>query len=117
MKIFNLLPGLLVLIFLFISCGGNTPTAAVSSGTISGIVYDASAGTPINKARVITVPPTSSVTTNDSGAYEITNVEPGTYHINAAKFAFDSAGVDISVSADVTTTADIPLLPDSLRTP
>ncbi len=96
---------------------GDEPTATVSTGTISGTVYDASAGTPIAKARVITHPPTGSVTTGDNGAYEITNVQPGTYHINAAKFGYDSAGVNISVSADVTTTADIPLLPDSLSTP
>ncbi len=104
--------------FLFLSaCGGDEPTATISTGTISGTVYDASAGTPIAKARVITEPPTGSVTTGDNGTYEITNVEPGTYHINAAKFGYDSAGVNISISADVTTTADIPLLPDSLSTP
>ncbi len=108
---------LLLTSFLLVTACGDEPTATISTGTISGTVYDASAGTPIAKARVITEPPSGSVTTGDNGSYEITNVEPGTYHINAAKFGFDSAGVNISVSANVTTTADIPLLPDSLSTP
>lgn len=104
-----------LLVLLIIACSSE-PTATEKTGSIEGFVFDASNGFPLNKARVITTPPTFSVTTDTLGTYQITNVAPGTYRVNAAKFGYDSTGVNISVSAGIITTADIPLVQDSLST-
>jgi len=104
---------LLVATFLFFACSSN-PTASKDPGSISGTVYDATTGSVLAKANVITTPPTFSVTTDTLGSYTITNVDAGTYRVTAAKFGYDSAGVNVSVSKDLITVADIPLLLDTL---
>lgn len=91
------------------------PAKTADTGKISGTVYDALNGGPIDKALVLTTPPTSAVTTDTTGAYQIGNVQEGTYHVRASKAGYDSAGVDISVSAGNTTIADISLQSDSLK--
>lgn len=101
---------------LFIFTCSETPTKGSDTGKITGTVYDAVSGSAINKALVLTTPPTSAVTTDTTGAYQITNVEGGTYHVRASKAGYDSAGVDISVSAGNTTIADISLESDSVKT-
>ncbi len=86
----------------------------VSPGSIEGSVYDAAAGSGLAKAKVVTNPPTSSVTTDSLGTYKIENVASGVYHVNASKLGYDSSGVNITVSDGQATTADIPLLSDTL---
>lgn len=103
-------------LFIFLIACSSEPTSTEKTGSIEGFVFDGSTGFPLDKARVITTPPTFSVTTDTLGNYQITNVDPGTYRVNAAKFGYDSTGVDISVSAGIITTADIPLVLDSLST-
>jgi len=92
----------------YTSCSDN-PTKAEESGSIEGIVYDASSGLTLFKANIITKPPTSSVTTDTSGFYKITNVDAGTYRVTALKADYDSAGVNILVIEGLMTTADIQL--------
>lgn len=104
----------ILLVLLLIACGQEEATEPALQGNISGTIYDAVEGDPIDKARVITTPPSSSVTTAPDGSYSINNVDPGVYHVNAAKLGFDSSGVSITVSAGNTAIADIPLLADSL---
>jgi len=94
------------------ACGDNSQEPP-AYGKIQGTVYNAASGAPLDKALVTTTPPTNAVTTDTLGAYLIENVEAGTYHVRASKAAYDSAGVDISVLAGHTTTADIPLTADS----
>lgn len=103
----------LLLIFTLLSCGGD-PVSGKKTGSIEGVVIDGFTDLAISKAQVTTTPPTFSVTTDTSGSYQIANVEPGTYHITASKFGYDSAGVNISVASGEITTADISLLSDTL---
>lgn len=100
---------------LAIACSSPT-TSSTKPGTISGTIYDATDGSVLEKASVVTNPPTFSVTTDSLGSYSITNVPPGTYHVTANMFGYDSAGVDIAVDSKLTTTADISLLPDTTQT-
>jgi len=97
-----------------LNCSSDPPTKESDTGTIQGTVYNAENGIAIGKALVVTAPPTSAVTTDTTGAYEIDNVETGRYHVTAIKAGYDSAGVKISVSAGNTTIADISLLQDTL---
>ena len=113
---YKTLPAFLSVIFLIflINCSGDSPTKTSDSGKIKGTVYNAESGNAIGKALVFTTPPTSAVTTDTTGAYEISNVEIGKYHVTAIKAGYDSAGVKISVSGGNTTIADISLLQDTL---
>jgi len=111
---YKLLPLLLTCIFFIVNCSSDAPTKESDTGTIQGTVYNAENGIAIGKALVVTTPPTSAVTTDTIGAYEIENVETGRYHITAIKAGYDSAGVKISISAGNTTIADISLLQDTL---
>lgn len=100
---------LLSILSLLIATCSDSPTKGADTGKINGTVYDAESGTAINKALVLTTPPTSAVTTDTAGLYQISNVQSGTYHVRASKAGYDSAGVDISVSDGNITTADISL--------
>ena len=100
--------------FIYFHACSDSPTKGKETGKISGTVYDAVNGSAINKALVLTTPPTSAVTTDTSGAYQIANVQSGTYHVRASKAGYDSAGVDVSVSEGNTTTADVSLKRDSV---
>ena len=64
-----------------------------------------------------TDPPTSSVTTDSLGFYQILNVPAGVYVISARKVGYDSTTVDVSVLAEQTTIGDVPLSADSTATP
>jgi len=100
-------------IIILVNCSSDSPTKTSDTGKIQGKIYNAENGTAIGKALVVTKPPTSAVTTDTLGAYEIENVETGRYHVTALKAGYDSAGVNISVSAGNTTIADISLLQDT----
>ncbi len=104
--------GILFLWILTVACS-NKGQEPPTYGKIQGTVYNAASGLPLDKALVTTSPPTYAVTTDTLGAYLIENVEAGTYHVRASKTGYDSAGVNISVLAGFTTTADIPLKADS----
>ena len=93
------------------------PESAAFTGTITGEVYDKSTGTGLDLANVRTDPPTSSVTTDSLGFYQILNVPAGVYVISARKVGYDSTTVDVSVLAEQTTIGDVPLSADSTATP
>ena len=108
-----LIPFLLIFAaFLFLqSCSeDDTPTQTVTTGTIQGKVTDANNGTAINNATVVTNPPTSSVSTNSSGEYTISDVTAGTYTVTASKTGCADCSVNVSVVAGKTTTANIQMV-------
>src|SRR5690242_13274536 len=64
---------------------------ATSTGTIAGIVSDPT-GAVVNGVTVTltdkATKATRSVTTNESGRYVLTNVDPGNYELSASKQGF-----------------------------
>jgi hypothetical protein len=71
---------------MFISCkkDSSNPTTP-TTGTIQGKVTNVSRDSIIAGANVSTTPPTSSVTSNFSGDYEITDVAPDNYTVLVTK--------------------------------
>ena len=99
-------------VFILIACGSN-PTK-VDTGTIEGIIYNFNSGDVVGKANIVTVPPSSSVTSDSiSGSFKILHVDPGVYRVRAKKVGYDSTGVNITVLAGEKTIADIALRIDS----
>ena len=86
----------------------NNP-ATPNAGSIEGNVTNATGDTAIVGAIVTTTPPTSSVSTDAQGKYSIAEVQPGQYALIASKGGFNPGSVSISVTAGLTTTANIHL--------
>ena len=84
-----------------------SPTAPL--GAISGRVVDEVSGEPIAGATVSTDPPTSTVITDASGNYTISDVKEGSYTVKAFKSDYLEGAVDVSVVSGGTATADIRL--------
>ena len=107
---------LLFLAFVFINCSKKETTEPAEFGSIKGKVYEASTGAFIKNVGVETDPPTGAVTTDSTGAYIITNVEPSQYTIYAEKLGYISNSVKIQVIAGNSTIGDIALEIDSTFT-
>lgn len=105
---------LIFFIFLFITACSDPASEPATTGSISGSIINAFDGKNIALAKIVTTPPSGSVTSDDKGIYEIENVDPGVYRVLAAKVGYDTNSVLITVSAGNKTVADVHLLPDSL---
>jgi len=115
MKKVILVISLAVFSLLCIQCAQDP--AEETTGTIEGVVYNFANSKIIGNANVVTVPPSSSVTSDSiTGSFKIEHVDPGLYRVIGQKVGFDSSGVNISVLAGETTTADIALKADSTTT-
>jgi protocatechuate 3,4-dioxygenase beta subunit len=100
------IPILLLFSMIFISCKKEDTTEPETHGTISGVISEYATDSLIYKATVFTNPATSYVTTDESGKYKISNVEPGEYTVTAAKTGYDTLTVGVTVIAGKTTVAD-----------
>ncbi len=86
--------------------------AQLGSGQVEGTVADAT-GAVVAKAKVTVTNTATGVsrelTTNDSGLYRATNLQPGTYLVKAEATGFAGAERKAEVVVGNTTTADITL--------
>ncbi len=95
---------------LAVSLGAQTPT-----GTISGVVTDATGGS-ISGATVTVIETTTNesrtVTTDQSGRYDIPFVQPGNYTVKVVSQGFRSAsktGVDVQVASTEAVDFNLPV--------
>lgn len=103
-----LLFGVLFSLVFYLSCSDNSnPTETDKAGTIKGKVTDSNSGYAVESANITTSPATNAVTTDSSGEYEITGVNPGSYSVSASKTGYNTNSVNISVTEGKTATADI----------
>jgi len=59
-----------------------------STGTVEGVVRDASTGEPLPGATVTVVGPSITGTTNAEGFYRLSNIQPGIYSVRATCVGF-----------------------------
>ena len=98
------------LILISTSCSNDDATNPATTGEIHGVVYDGTTLAPLKQVLVTTVPPTSSVLSDDNGAFRFTNVAPGSIIVQATKPGVGSGSTSITVSAGKDTQADLFLL-------
>ena len=111
MKIHMRVIGLVaVACFLVINCGNED--SEFTTGMITGLITDAS-GLPLDSALITTVPVTIGVYTNDSGAFEIPDVQPDAYTVFAQKRTYIPGSGYVTVTAGDITNADISLTQNS----
>ena len=107
MKIHMKVIGLVVVAcFIAVNCGNEE--SEFTTGMISGLITDNN-GSPVDSAVVTTIPQTMEVYTNDSGAFQIPDVSPDDYTVNAQKRTYIPGLVIVTVTAGDIITADISL--------
>src|SRR6187431_1039847 len=84
-----------------------SPMAAFAQATISGIVKDTSGavlpGVTVEAASPVLIEKTRSTVTDGSGAYQIINLQPGTYEITFTLVGFSTLKRDgVIVPSNVT---------------
>lgn len=80
---------------------------ASTFGTVQGKVSDA-AGKPVAGVK-INLPGAGSVTTDKSGSYTLDGIDPGEYHLEAAKKGYQKSSVTVTIVQDVPQEVDITL--------
>ena len=93
--------------YLFISC--DPPTEAETTGSVEGIIYDASTSQPLAGVTITTEPITSSKITDTNGGFKINGVEPGEYALQATKTGYVTNTTTINIVAGETSSADMQL--------
>lgn len=73
------------------------PIALFAQGTIEGTVTEARTGEPMPGVNVVIQGTTIGASTNPDGEYTITNVDPGTYTLNATFIGFANSTQEITV--------------------
>jgi len=108
MKKYLTISMIVVVGFLLIDGCGNQQDE-MTTGMITGIISD-STGMRLDSALVITDPATVNMYTDDTGAYQIPDIEPDDYTVIASRRTYIPGSVEISVTAGDITTANISLI-------
>jgi hypothetical protein len=78
-------------------------------GIIAGRVISLATGGGIEKAKVVTEPATTSVTTDAEGNFKIEDVPVGVYTVKASAKGYNASSLKVSVTAGKTVTANFSL--------
>lgn len=98
-----------ITIVLFQSCNTKPTETPVLETKISGKIVDKDNNNGLTGAQVTTNPTTSSVLTDASGSYTISDVKPGQYVVSASKAGYSSNTINVVVTEGKTSSADIQL--------
>lgn len=93
--------------FMVFNCGNENNE--FTTGMITGLITDQS-GAPLDSALITTVPQITEAYTNDSGVFEIPDVQPDDYTVCAQKRTYIPGAVDVTVTAGDIVNADISLI-------
>jgi len=89
--------------FLFV----NSSSYAQTTGSIGGVVVDATDNLPLVGAIIRIVGTNKATETNENGEYKLINVDVGTYSVEASYVGYDNLiKQNVSVSVDKITTVD-----------
>jgi TonB-linked SusC/RagA family outer membrane protein len=98
---------LLIVAFLIPSYG-----ALAQTGEITGVVTDSTGGQSLPGVNVVIQGTQRGAATDANGRYTISNVQPGTYTLQASFIGYDTKTIPgVEVTADETTTQDVALVP------
>ncbi len=112
MKVDNIFKTLLFFLSIFtcIAMVGTHSAIAATIGKISGIVTAEATKQPLANAKVTIVGTSTTTTTNDSGYYVMTNIDPGGYDVQVKLTGYRSKTVQATtVFAGLTTTINFAL--------
>ena len=90
------------------------PASAQSTGAVTGQVTNAETGRPLPGVNVVTKGAGQGASTNPQGRFTIDGLEPDTYTIQARFVGYAPRSVEVDVSADETTRAELSLSPTTV---
>ncbi len=74
------------------------PARSQGSGTITGVVMDASARVPIPQAQIQIVGTTRGTVAGDDGRFRVAGLRPGTYQVRALRLGYQGATQTVTVT-------------------
>jgi len=89
--------------------------ASAQTGQISGTVTDSLTGEPIPGVNVGVVGTTQGAATGTNGAFTITDIEPGTYELEASFVGYATKTENVNVEAGETTEVKFQLIESALQ--
>lgn len=98
-----------IIIALSFACNQKPTEATPVVTEIAGTVTDKDNGNAISDVQVTTNPTTSSVITDASGNYTISNISGGQYVVTASKTGYNQSSISVVVTEGNTTPGDIQL--------
>jgi hypothetical protein len=108
MKSFSLFLLYVLITIILFSCSDNSTSP--QTGNVQGTLTNKKTGAALANALITSNPPTASITTNENGTFNLKEIDPGIYEINAVKDGYYSGSTSIKVTAGKTTECDIQLL-------
>lgn len=94
---------------------GATPAGAQQTGTVTGIVMDATSARPLAGAQVSIVNTQIGNITNEQGRYQLLNVPAGTHDLRVEFIGYGSSTRQITVTAGQVTTANLSLTASAIE--
>ena len=98
---------IILISILSFSCKVKPTETAPLETKITGRVIDKDVNSFISNVQITTIPSTSSVTTDATGGYVISDVKPGQYVVTASKSGYKSNSINVTVAEGKTASADI----------
>ncbi len=102
----------LATVALFSAAGAST--AQGQTGTVQGVVVDATTSEPLVGAQVVVEGTDRGTITNDQGRYLVTSVPAGSHVLRIESLGYASVSQDITVTAGQTTTVNLSLDPSAI---
>jgi hypothetical protein len=99
----------IIVVGLLFSCNQKPTETTPVVTAIAGTVTDKDNNNVISGAQVTTSPTTSSVMTDASGNYTISNLSTGQYVVTASKEGYNQSSISVTVTEGKTTPGDIRL--------
>jgi len=93
---------------------GGVGSVTAQTGTVTGVVTEASSGDTLPGANVVIVDTQKGSSTNANGEYQLTGLEPGTYEVRASFVGFRSRTQEVDVEADETHELNFALAPSEM---
>jgi hypothetical protein len=102
----------LFILFLSISF---TSAFGQNTGSVNGYITDSLSGETLLSANIAILEINRGTSSNTSGYFSITNIEPGTYTLVATYIGYKRFEVEITIEADQTLRQNIELVPEGVE--
>ena len=103
---------LILFLFIFLWCGSSGQNCQL---TVDGFVTDEATGRPLSAVNVIVQETGFGIFTEDDGAFTISNLCPGEYHITFSHIGCENLDIHLDVAADTVIDIKMPHTAISLK--
>ncbi|MCH8549573.1 MAG: TonB-dependent receptor [Balneolaceae bacterium] len=102
-------------LLIFITLIGSLSAMAQERASLNGYITDSRSGETLLSANIALIEINRGTSTNTSGYYSLTNLQPGTYILMATYIGYQRFETEITLEAGETKRFDIELIPEGVR--